>query len=123
MKLLIFILLACLILTTTATFFEAPEETRVEGRYIVVLRNDTQEALATVRDRLLNASDFVQDLNLERTFQVLKGFSLQVKDDGAVLNALQTARERRRFKLKSIIENALVDFVEEVRYTSRADDG
>jgi hypothetical protein len=122
MKRLIFILLTRLVQTTAATFFEAPEETRVEGRYIVVLRNDTQEAVATVRDRLLNASDFVQDLNPERTFQVLKGFSLEVKDDGAVLNALQTARERRRLKLKSIIENALVDFVEEVRH-SRVDDG
>jgi hypothetical protein len=40
---------------------------------------------------------------------------LQVKDDGKVINALETARERGRFKLQSIMDDIRVDFIEEVR--------
>jgi hypothetical protein len=103
-------------------FYKASDDKLVEGRYIVVLKDTDEQTnqsidIDAVRDRLLELSvEYKQDFNLERTFRkALRAFSLQVKDDGKVINALETARERGRFKLQSIMDDIRVDFIEEVR--------
>ena len=99
-------------------FYEASEaKNRVEGRYLVVLQNTTLPGeVDALRDSLLESSEYVADLHVERTIRrVLRAFALQVRDDGQELRGMKSARERRRFKLSAILESNAVAYVEEVR--------